>query len=223
MPNKSASRPGPLPAIVAAVAALATLTLGAGATAQDAPARAVASSEEGAGHFAAPDPADLSPEQASAIYRDIFEQMVDGYRLSGRVAALNYPRWRRFNTSPYRSATHGQRFVNNYANAAAEFYGRFERAGIMPPGAVIVKDTFYVSRAGGVFPGALMIMEKMPPGFSEATGDWRFTMIMPDGSLFGETGGENFESVAFCGNCHALAAENDYLFFLPKEFRVVAE
>ena len=180
-------------------------------------------SGEGGGHFAAPDPADLTAEQASEIYRDIRDQMVRGYRVSGNNAARNFLRWDRFNSAPYRSATHGERYVNNYANASAQAYGRFEQAGTMPPGAVVVKDTFYVSQAGGVFPGALMVMEKMPAGFDASTGDWRYSMIMPDGSLFGITGGENAQSVRFCADCHALAARYDYLFFIPEAFRVGAE
>ena len=189
----------------------------------DIAAQQAAPSEEGGGHFAAPAPADLTPDEAAAIYDDIRGQMISGYRLSGNSAARNFTRWRRFNSAPYRSATHGERFVNNYANASAEAYGAYEAAGTMPPGAVVVKDTFYVSQAGGVFPGALMIMEKMEAGFSDATGDWRYSMIMPDGSLFGTTGGENAQSVAFCVDCHALAAENDYLFFLPESYRVATE
>lgn len=177
-------------------------------------------SERGGGHFSAPDPAALTPERATAIYRDIRDQMVAGYRLSGDGAAENFIRWERYNSAPYQSATHGQRYVSNYANAAAESYQLYERAGVLPSGAVIVKDTFYVSQSGGVFPGALMIMEKMEAGFNDGTGDWRYTMIMPDGSLFGTTGGENAESVEFCGTCHALAAANDYLFFMPRAFRV---
>ena len=62
--------------------------------------------------------------------------MIAGYRLSGVSAARNFPRWQRYNSAPYRSATHGERFVNNYANAPAAAYGRFEAAGIMPAGAV---------------------------------------------------------------------------------------
>ncbi len=92
----------------------------------------------------------------------------------------------------------------------------------MPPGAVVVKDTFYVSETGAVYPGALMIMEKMVAGFDEATGDWRYSMIMPDGSLFGETNGANAGAVVFCNTSHAVAADNDYLFFVPDHFRRAA-
>ena len=53
----------------------------------------------------------------------------------------------------------------------------------------------------------LFLMEKMPAGFSYVTGDWRYIMIMPDGSLFGETRGDGAVTLedAYCfGNC-ALA------------------
>ncbi len=220
MPDRSASRLRQ-PWRIAMAALLASLAIDTAAAQVSGPSEVP--SGEGGGHFAAPDPADLTPEQASEIYRDIRDQMMRGYRQSGDNSAMNFLRWDRYNTAPYRSATHGERFVNNYANAAAQSYGLYEEAGAMPPGAVVVKDTFYVSQAGGVFPGALMIMEKMPAGFDEATGDWRYIMIMPDGSLFGETGGENAESVAFCADCHALAATHDHLFFIPDGFRVVAE
>jgi len=208
---------------MAVATVLVALILPADAVAQGGTAPSEVPTGEGGGHFAAPDPADLTAEGARALYDGIRDQMIAGYRLSGNGAARNFIRWQRFNTAPYRSATHGQRYVNNYANAAAERYGMYEAAGVMPAGATIVKDTFYVSESGGVFPGALMIMEKMDAGFSAATGDWRYSMIMPDGSLFGTTGGENARSVAFCAACHALAAADDYLFFLPKPFRIGAE
>ncbi len=220
MPNSSAPRSRPPWRIVMA----AFLTgLAASATAQHAGAPSEVPAGPGGGHFAAPDPAELTARQAAEIYDEIRDQMVRGYRLSGNSAASNFLRWDRFNTAPYRSATHGHRYVNNYANARARDYGRYEDGGALPPGAVVVKDTFYVSQAGDVFPGALMIMEKLPAGFDASTGDWRYSMIMPDGSLFGMTGGENADSVGFCADCHRLAAADDYLFFVPEAFRVAAD
>ena len=60
----------------------------------------------------------------------------------------------------------------------------------------------------------------MPPGFSPRFRDWRYTMIMPDGSLFGTTGGEGSERVEFCGECHIAAGDQqDHLFFVPEEYR----
>ena len=90
----------------------------------------------------------------------------------------------------------------------------------MPEGTVIAKDSFTVTDDGDVYPGPLFLMEKMAPGFSPQTGDWRYTMIMPDGSVFGVTGGQNATSVAFCANCHGIAGDSqDHLIFIPTPYR----
>jgi hypothetical protein len=64
-------------------------------------------------------------------------------------------------------------------------------------------------------------MEKMKAGFSPEGGDWRYTMIMPNGAVFGTTKGENADKVQFCADCHgAVGDTQDYLFFIPDEYRV---
>ena len=60
--------------------------------------------------------------------------------------------------------------------------------------------------------------------FNEETGDWRFTMVMPDGSIYGETNGIRHEQVQFCADCHQdVSKKQDWLFFLPKKYRLLAE
>ena len=172
-------------------------------------------------HFQINRPAKLSDAAALTVYLRVPDEMVAGYRLSRDEDAGAYRTWRRYNKTPYRSATHGQRFVNNYANAVAKDYGRYEEAGEMPVGAVIAKDSFAVTARGDVFLGPLFIMEKMPEGFNARSGNWRYTMIMPDGSLFGQTNGEGSKRVEFCVTCHlSVARDNDHLFFVPKANRV---
>ncbi len=172
-------------------------------------------------HFRVERPAGLSGADALTIYNRILDDMVAGYRLSGLPDVDRYRTWRRYNTVPYRSAQHGERFVNNYANAAAKSYRHFEASGEMPAGSVLVKDSFAVTKRGDVFSGPLFVMEKMPQGFNLASRDWRYTMIMPDGSLFGTTSGEGSERVGFCVTCHKLAGDrNDHLFFIPERYRV---
>ena len=172
-------------------------------------------------HFKVDRPADLSDAAALTVYMRVIDEMTAGYRLSGESSAGAYRNWRRYNKTPYRSATHGQRFVNNYANTFAKPYGRYEDAGDLPEGAVLAKDSFAVTSRGDVFVGPLFLMEKMPAGFSPNSRDWRYTMIMPDGSLFGRTKGEGSGRVEFCSTCHESAgAKNDHLFFVPKEQRV---
>jgi hypothetical protein len=171
-------------------------------------------------HFRVPKPARLADADALSIYDRIRDDMIAAYRLSRHPVAPQFGNWRRYNRAPYLSATHGDRYINNYANDEAKTYGQ-RGAGPMPAGAVLAKDSFTVTRRGDVFTGPLFLMEKMPPGFSASTRDWRYTMIMPDGSLFGTTKGEGDEKVEFCATCHATAdAAADHLFFVPEEYRV---
>jgi hypothetical protein len=172
-------------------------------------------------HFRVERPAGLSGADALTIYNRILDDMVAGYRLSSLPFADRYRSWRRYSTVPYRSTQHGERFVNNYANDAAKSYRHFEASGEMAAGSVLVKDSFAVTKRGDVFSGPLFVMEKMPPGFNLASRDWRYTMIMPDGSLFGATNGEGSDRVEFCVTCHKLAGhENDHLFYIPERYRV---
>jgi hypothetical protein len=171
-------------------------------------------------HFRVPNPARLSNADALSIYDRIRDDMVAAYRLSQDPLATLFYKWRHYNGAPYLSATHGDRYINNYANAKAKTYGR-KGAGPMPEGAVLAKDSFTVTRQGDVFTGPLFLMEKMAPGFAPEGRDWRYTMIMPDGSLFGTTNGEGSEKVEFCATCHATAGdEADHLFFVPEKYRV---
>ena len=170
--------------------------------------------------FRVRDPARLKPAAAAAIYRDLADGLADIYAVSGVEAAADYQKWRRYNSSPYLSVTHGQRYVNNYANNLARDYGLFEKSGVLPVGAIIAKDSIAATKDGGVFPGPLFLMEKMAPGFSNATGDWRYSMIMPDGSLFGVTKGKNSERVEYCIGCHLARERFDHLYYPPKKLRV---
>jgi hypothetical protein len=171
-------------------------------------------------HFSVGNPAELSDADAENIYRRLAGPLKKGYRLSNHPVARAYRSWSRFNTAPYRSETHGERFVNNYANGMGRAYGSFEEAGDLPVGSVVAKDSFAVTAAGDVTAGPLFIMEKMPQGFNEKSRDWRYTMIMPDGSVFGVTNGADSQKVQFCITCHQRAgAANDHLYFLPDAYR----
>ncbi len=126
-----------------------------------------------------------------------------------------------YNIVPYRSETHGGRHVNNYANAVAVgHYDKYENVGKMPVGSVLAKDSFAVMTNGRAAAGPLFIMEKKHVGFSKQTNNWKYSMVMPDGAVFGETGGKGAKNVAFCNECHAAVAEDqDALFFLPEDYR----
>ncbi len=169
-------------------------------------------------HFKVERSANLTPVEALTIYEGVAETMARGYALSQEVAALEFRSWRQYNTTSYRSVTHGSRYVNNYANAKAARYGRLKSGEQMPPGSILVKDSFAVTADGDVYGGPLFIMEKLDEGASPETGGWRYVMIMGDGSYFGDSTNETAERVQFCNGCHQNAAE-DQLFFIPTKFR----
>lgn len=170
-------------------------------------------------HFRVEDPAKLGPERAEAVYRKLKGDMAGRYRVSHIQKIERYQNWQRYNTAPYRSASHGRRYINNYANDTARAYGKWEQSGPLPVGSIIAKDSFTVTDSGTVMPGPLFVMEKMPDGFSPVSGNWRYTMIMPDGSLFGVTNGTGSERVTFCISCHLAVEKQDHLFYIPAAYR----
>lgn len=146
--------------------------------------------------------------------------MKAAYARAGWDSVQGYQGWLNVARTPYRSATHGSRYVNNYVDAQGDYrYARYEDGGMMPQGTTIAKDSFVVRPDGKVAVGPLFVMRKMGPGFSEETGNWRYTMIMPNGKVAGTTGGRNSQAMQFCNDCHMAMQDQDYLFFLPEEFR----
>lgn len=170
-------------------------------------------------HFKIQKPAQLDQAEALTIYDNVADRMAKGYAASGDTTAKAYREWRLYNTAPYRSATHGNRYVNNYVNPIGKAYGTMKRGDRLPAGTIIAKDSLTVTSKRDVFAGALFIMERLATGANPKTGDWRYKMIMPDGSLFGDTKGVGAEKVAFCHDCHVAASDDDYLFFMPEEYK----
>ena len=146
--------------------------------------------------------------------------MAEGYAKSGNQWAASYRNWKNVAARPYVSDTHGARHVNNYANdVGADNYSLFEDAGPSPAGTVLAKDSFSVSGGGRVGAGPLFLMEKMEAGFDPDTGDWRYTLIMPNGRVIGTTGGKGAAKVGFCAACHLGVEEQDSRFFLDEDYR----
>jgi hypothetical protein len=162
--------------------------------------------------------ATLTDDQAATLYKELAGKLREGYAKSGSKFAAAYQGWRKYNTVPYKSATHGGRYVNNYADATAKNYGKFDAKLVLPVGSVLAKDSIIALPGGKAEPGPLFLMEKMAAGFNEASADWKYSLIMPNGTVVGVTNGAGSESVAFCHQCHQGAAPGQ-LFFLPKEYR----
>lgn len=170
---------------------------------------------------AAGDAVELTDAEAADVYDCVKNAMEAAYSGADDPAAGQFLSWTSYSLIPYQSATHGNRYVMNYANAAGEAYGRYEDVGTLPAGAKLAKNSFTVDADGRAVVGPLFLMEKMAAGFNEETGNWRYTMIMPDGSTFGVTDGQNAAGVEFCNACHAVVgAQQDYLYFMPEEYRV---
>ncbi len=171
-------------------------------------------------HFTINDPARLDPGAAERAYGRIKADMAARFAASREPAAMAYQRWWRANRSPYLSATHGSRYVNNYVNGPARVYGTLAPGTAMPVGSIIAKDAVSIDSAGRVLPGALALMEKMPPGYDAAARDWRYALILPDGSVFADSSGANPGGAAFCVTCHASAGDAaDHLFLVPEGVR----
>jgi cytochrome P460 len=172
-------------------------------------------------HPKVPNPATLTGPRAEAVYQAVRGQLRANYLRAGDPIAEAYQTWRRFNRLPYRSGPHGERFVNHYGNAKAADYGKFEDLSPLPEGAIIIKDSFTVTRNGDLKSGPLFMMEKMPAGFPSRAGTWRFMMLRGNGALVGITDGVDADKVRFCAECHFNAgAKRDYLYFMPREVRV---
>ena len=117
------------------------------------------------------------------------------------------------------SGTHGNRYVQNYGNAKAKAYGKFESAGRMPVGVILAKDSFQVTGAGKVAVGPLFVMEQVSAGWNKASDDWKYSMVLPTGAIMGVTKGTNSNAMKFCYECHISVAEDqDSLLFLPEEY-----
>ncbi len=172
-------------------------------------------------HPKVPNAATLTGARAESIYQAVRSQLRNSYRQAEDPITEAYQTWRRFNHTPYRSPNHGERFVNHYGNPEAAGYAKFENLSPLPEGAIIIKDSFTVTRHGDVRSGPLFMMEKMPAGFPSRAGTWRFMMLRGDDLLVGITDGEGAEKVQFCGECHHNAgARNDFLYFMPRNARI---
>lgn len=171
-------------------------------------------------HIAIEDPADLSKNEAKKIYKDLKARMATAYSMSDLSEIRGYQSWKVFNDAPFISATHGQRYVNNYANAVAINYAILKEGEELPVGSVLAKDSFTVTGDGRVFPGAMFGMEKLAEGANPQTADWRYFMVIPDGSIVGDTTGENPHLMAYCHDCHLAVEDRDFTFFVPDEYRV---
>lgn len=163
-------------------------------------------------------PKEITDERAEQIYQAIRSELQRQYGASGDPVTAMYVQWPRYNRAPYRSLQHGNMFVNNYANEIAADYQDFEQAGLMPPGSMVVKDSFVITKTGNIVAGPLFLMEKMPAGFDPANLDWRYMTILESGEIEGLSSEDGPGGTAYCGACHRRA-KSHHLFFVPEAYR----
>ncbi|MGI9319566.1 MAG: cytochrome P460 family protein, partial [bacterium] len=156
----------------------------------------------------------------SRAYNIVRSALAASVSESGQKAFNGYQAFEKFNLAPYRSSSHGNHYLNNYANDIGTVYGDFENAGKFPVGSILFKDSFSVAANNEVILGPLFIMQKMQSGFNPVSGDWKYVQINPTGEFLGETNGTGSEKVEYCIGCHLTREEHDHLFFLPEEYRV---
>jgi len=76
--------------------------------------------------------------------------------------------------------------------------------GVTPPGTIVVMEEFDHGKATA---GPVLMMEKRPPGFDAARGDWRYVVV--DGSEVSDG------PLDPCASCHD-EAPHDHVFALPE-------
>ena len=162
----------------------------------------------------------MTDAEAAALGDCLRPELQAAYARSGNTVAAGYAGYTQYSTQAYISATHGGRLVENYGNAVAKAYGKYENAGTMPVGSKLAKPSFSVKGDGKGVLGPLFIMEKMQGGFNAESDDWRYTMVMPNGAVAGTTNGKGSKNVQFCIGCHqSVTPEQDNIMLLPEEYR----
>src|SRR5262245_46184802 len=122
-----------------------------------------------------------------------------------------YKAWRKVNTEPVLSASHGNRYVFTYLNKAAEPSGL---RGNFPfsKGAVLAKESFEAKDGKPGAQGPLFIMEKRGEGYDRGHANWHYAVVDPSGAVSSSGSGHERSATQSCSACHAMAKANDYVF-----------
>jgi hypothetical protein len=106
------------------------------------------------------------------------------------------------------ASVHGDgRFLQDWANAAAQAGLQARGTPAFPVGAAIVKEKYAGAAASEADLVALGIMIKRDPGFDSAHGDWEYAYYEPALGVIRTT-----EQSSYCAACHAGASASDYVF-----------
>ncbi|MFV2033783.1 MAG: cytochrome P460 family protein [Halocynthiibacter sp.] len=163
------------------------------------------------------DPADLEDAAIAALYECIEGAMAEGYSRQDDEVGSVYRDWAITSTLPALAASHGNRYVQTFANdIAAEQYLQFATEGfVMPEGSVLAKESFRVADNGVAKVGPLFTMTKLAEGGAPDANDWLYGVLLPNGKTMGI-------QQAFCSACHTLYSDQDDLAYPLEEVRIGA-
>lgn len=83
---------------------------------------------------------------------------------------------------------------------------------------MLAKDGFSVMLKGKTGLGRFFLMEKMTAGFNKNSRDWKYTLVIPKGSILDVSDAQNSKGMVFCYECHmAVKEEENPIMFLPEE------
>lgn len=96
-----------------------------------------------------------------------------------------------------------------YINSVGEAVNKGTAPYKYPAGTVIVKEQYKnKSKWEEQKSFKVQVMVKLEPGSSPETGDWGYTSQITDGKISSGRSGK----ARFCGGCHAVAQDTDYVF-----------
>jgi len=158
------------------------------------------------------DGATLPPAVASSAFACLRDKM--RYKNSGHRLAGLFEGWSRLDSGPFFSKVHGNRYVAVFANDRALTTLSAAPDAPITSGVAMATPSFSLAEDGTLEPGPLFLLEKMQKGFNTVGGNWRYTVIGPEGDIIGVTKGQHSDDIDFCKDCDRKSADGVYLALL---------
>lgn len=162
--------------------------------------------------------ADLTHEQANALYDCIKDKLREDYASADGQYTKEYQDWKPVATGPGAPGMHGKRFLMTFVNDTGyeEYIKYSDERGPMPVGSILAKESFNVNKKGEVKPGPLFFMEKVAAGGeADEYGNWAYTAFSPKGKAMKI-------KQSFCHGCHGAFDTQDAMGYPLEDLRLAA-